>query len=92
VGAATEDAGMKVNPFKGRFTHAIRPDVDEERDRIVRELEATGCADLVDYVAVPGAVQHGRNYSGQKFVTDGRMAVINVRPCNEPAGHKGDAP
>jgi hypothetical protein len=92
VGAATEDAGMKVNPFKGRFTHAIRPDIDEERDRIVQELEASGCADLVDYIAVPGAVQHGRNYSGQKFVTDGRMAVVSVRPCNQPAGPFGDAP
>jgi hypothetical protein len=82
IGAATEDAGMKVNPFKGRFTHAIRPDIDGERDRIVRELEATGCADLVDYVAIPGAVQHGRNYTGQQFVTDGRTVVISVRPCD----------
>lgn len=81
VGAATEDAGMKVNPFKGRFTHAIRPDIDGERDRIVRELEATGCADLVDYVVMPGAVQQGRNYTGQQFVTDGRAVVIGVRPC-----------
>jgi LssY-like putative type I secretion system component LssY len=86
VGGATEDAGMKVNPFKGRFTHAIRPAIDQERDRIVLELEATGCADLVDYVAVPGAVQHGRNSSGQRFVTDGRTAVIRVRPCNQPPG------
>jgi hypothetical protein len=86
VGAATEDAGMKVNPFKGRFTHAIRRDIDGERDRIVRELEASGCADLVDYVTMPGAVQHGRNYTGQRFVTDGRTVVIRVRPCNEPSG------
>ena len=82
IGAATEDAGMKVNPFKGRFTHAIRPDIDGERDRVVQELEATGCADLVDYVAMPGAVKHGRNYTGQQFVTDGRTVVISVRPCS----------
>jgi hypothetical protein len=86
VGAATEDAGMKVNPFRGRFTHAIRPDIDGERDRIVQELEASGCADLVDFVTMPGAVQHGRNYTGQRFVTDGRTVVISVRPCNEPSG------
>jgi LssY C-terminus len=86
VGAATEDAGMKVNPFKGRFTHAIRPNIDEERDRIMRELEATGCADLVDYITTPGAITHGRNYTGQQFVSDGRTVVISVRPCNRPAG------
>lgn len=89
VGAATEDAGMKVNPFKGRFTHAIRPEIDGERDRIVQELEATRCADLVDYVAVPGAIQHGRNSSGQQFVTDGRAAVISVRPCSQPPRYIG---
>jgi hypothetical protein len=86
VGAATEDVGMKVNPFKGRFTHAIRPAIDGERDRVVRELEATGCADLVDYIPMPGAVRHGRNYTGQRFVTDGRTAIIKVRPCNRPPG------
>ena len=75
---------MKVNPFKGRFTHAIRPDIDAERDRIVLDLEATGCADLVDYVTITGAVRKGRNYTGQGFVTDGRTAVINVRPCTQP--------
>jgi len=90
IGAATDDAGMKVNPFKGRFTHAIRPDIDEERDRIVLELEATGCADLVDYASMPGAVQHGRNYTGQRFVTDGRTAVISLRPCHSRYWDLGD--
>jgi hypothetical protein len=50
----------------------------------VLDLEATGCADLVDYVAMKGAVRQGRNYTGQQFVTDGRTAVIRVRPCRQP--------
>jgi len=81
VGAATKDVGVKVNPLKGRFTHRIDPEIDGERDRIVQELEATDCADLVDYAPVPGAATHGRNASGQAFVTDGRAAVIRVRAC-----------
>ena len=40
--------------MKGRFAHRIRPEIDGERDRIVNEREATGCADLVDYVMLPG--------------------------------------
>jgi hypothetical protein len=81
IGAATNDVGVKVNPLKGRFTHRIDPAVDDERDRIVQELEATDCADLIDYTPVPGSTAHGRNASGQAFVTDGRAAVIRVRAC-----------
>jgi hypothetical protein len=81
VGAATHDVGVRMNPFIGRFTHRISRNVDRERDRIVKELEATGCADLVDYVTLPGATTWGRNATGQTFITDGRAAVISVRPC-----------
>ncbi|HXQ28602.1 MAG TPA: LssY C-terminal domain-containing protein [Gemmatimonadales bacterium] len=84
VAAATEDIGIKINPLKGRFTHRIRPDVDEERDRIVQELEATGCAEVVEYIDLPGAVTQGRNYTGQRFVTDGRAAVLGVHSCPAP--------
>jgi hypothetical protein len=86
VGAADQDVGVKFNPFIGRFTHRISPGIDDERDLIVRELEATGCADLLDYVAVPGAVRAGRNASNQSFVTDGRAAVILVRSCARARG------
>ena len=82
VGAANQDIGVKFNPFIGRFTHRIRPEVDDERDRIVVELEATGCADLIDFVPVPGAVTEGRNATGQRFVTDGRAALVLVRACD----------
>ncbi len=84
VAAATEDIGVKVNPFKGRFTHRIKPQVDQERDRIVEDLEATGCARLLDYVDIAGAVTQGRNYTGQRFVTDGRAAVLAIRSCPGP--------
>jgi hypothetical protein len=81
VGAANEDVGVEVNPFKGRFTHRINPAIDVERDRIVKELEATGCGELVRYVDVAGAVTEGRNAKGQRFVTDARSAVILVHTC-----------
>jgi hypothetical protein len=84
VGAANEDVGLKVNPLKGRFTHRISPMLDLERDRIVQELEATGCADLLGYVEMPGAVKEGRNANAQRFTTDGRSAVIAVNRCATP--------
>jgi hypothetical protein len=84
VGAANEDVGVEVNPFKGRFTHRIDPAIDGERDRIVKELEAAGCAELVRYTTVPGAVTAGRNAKGQPFVTDARTAVVLVHSCAAP--------
>jgi len=34
---------------------------------------------------LPGAVTEGRNVSGQKIVSDGRTAVVRLRPCDLPS-------
>jgi hypothetical protein len=86
VGAANEDVGVIFKPWKLEATHRIRPDIDRERDRLVRDLEAGGCAAAVAYVRLPGAVVAGRNAAGQPFVTDARTAVVRVRPCDRTAG------
>jgi hypothetical protein len=82
VGAANEDVGLTVNPLRGRATHRIDPDIDEERDRIVRDLEAGACADLLAYVPVWEGPQELRNAQGQKIVTDGRAPVIRTTRCS----------
>jgi hypothetical protein len=81
AGAATQDIGMLVNPFKRRLTHRIAPALDDERDRIVAALRLEGCADLLGYVRLAGAVERGRNASSQPFFTDGRAAVMRVHDC-----------
>ncbi len=82
VGAADQDVGLVVNPFHRTATHRISPDVDLERDLVVRELEATGCASLLSYLELPDAVRTARNASGQKFVTDGRAAALRLKSCS----------
>jgi hypothetical protein len=81
AGAATQDVGMLVNPFKRRLTHRIAPALDDERDRIIAVLRLDGCADLLGYVRLAGAVQTGRNATSQRFFTDGRTAVMRVHGC-----------
>jgi hypothetical protein len=81
VGAANEDVGLTVNPIHGRATHRIDPDIDEERDRIVRDLEAGACADLIAYVPVWDEPQVFHNAQGQEIVTDGRASVIRTTRC-----------
>jgi LssY C-terminus len=85
VGAANKDVGVIFKPWKPQATHRIDRHIDRERDHIVRDLEASGCGDLVDYVTLPGAITEGRNVSGQKFETDARTAVVRLRPCGPPA-------
>jgi LssY-like putative type I secretion system component LssY len=83
AGAANQDIGLLIKPLR-LPTHRISPDIDTERDFIVRALEASGCADLLDYVTIPDAPESGRNATGQRFRTDGRAAVIRARPCTAP--------
>jgi hypothetical protein len=81
VAAANEDVGLLLNPFHVRATHRISPRVDGERDLIVRELEATGCARLTTYLDPPDAATSGRNAAGQRFRTDGRIATLQLGAC-----------
>jgi hypothetical protein len=85
IGAANKDVGVIFKPWEPQATHRIDSHIDRERDRIVRDLEASGCGDLVDYLALPGAVTAARNVSGQKIVSDGRTAVVRLRPCGSVA-------
>lgn len=86
VGAANKDVGVIFKPWEPQATHRIDPHIDGERDRVVRDLEAGGCGDLVDYITLPGAVTEARNVSGQKIVSDGRTAAVRLRPCTPLAG------
>jgi hypothetical protein len=82
VGAANQDVGLKVNPIHGTATHRVSPQIDRERDFITENLEASGCADLLAYVRLPGAVAGElKNAAHQEMVTDGRAAAIRLRPC-----------
>lgn len=81
VGAGTKDVGLRVRPLRARATHRIDPNVDRERDVITSTLESVGCADLLDYIALPGADTVGHTVDGQRFVTDGRSAVLRLEGC-----------
>lgn len=81
VGAATKDIGVRVNPLHRVATHRIDPDIDSERDLIALTLESGGCANLLDYLRLPGADTVGHTVDGQHFFTDARSAVIRLHSC-----------
>jgi len=80
-GAATYDERVGLSYTTGQVTHHIGPDVDAERDRIAAELSRAGC--VQDVRSIEG-FQHppeGRNGGGDVWRTDGKLAVIALRPC-----------
>jgi hypothetical protein len=80
--AATRDigTGFGLRPFG--FTHRIEVDVDQERDRVLRDLAYTGCVDSVQYVG-RGPLTELPDYR-RGIRSDGRVAVVFLNSCNDP--------
>ena len=80
--AATRDLGTTFSmghPFG--FTHEIQSNVDLERDKVVSDLQLTGCVDSVEYVKrAPAGPVDGR----KGLYTDSRLAIIVLNACNAP--------
>jgi hypothetical protein len=82
--AATQDIGatFSVRPFG--FTHEIENQVDLERDKVVSDLEYTGCVASVTYVRRPDPIrQSGQDYR-RGVSTDARVAVVALNACQQP--------
>ena len=77
LGAATHDVGIKFDADAGSFTHRIDPGIDIERAKLASDLAFAGCSAAPAYVSIDGG-----SHSGEKgIVTDGRVAVLTLRPC-----------
>lgn len=79
AGAATFDQGVGFSHTTGQITHHIAPDVDEERERLLRDLAATG--DLAEVLTIEGfhSIREGKNGGGDRWRTDGNLPVGYLR-------------
>lgn len=76
VAAATHDISITFSQVSKSFTHGIDPNIDNERTKVANDLIFTGTAHgyaLVDRTNMP---KDASNATGDKLVTDGKMAVI----------------
>ena len=82
LGSATFDRGVGVSHRTGQITHHIAPDIDAERDHVIAALTKAG--QLVSWFDVSGVgpTVNGRNGGGDRYFTDGEMAVGVVSPGN----------
>jgi hypothetical protein len=81
--AATRDLATTFSmghPFG--FTHEVQSNVDLERDKVVSDLQLTGCVESVEYLKRAPAA-HGEARRG--VYTDSRLAVITFNSCDTPA-------
>ena len=85
-GAATLDERVGLSYTTGQITHHIGPDVDAERDLILKELQQTGQVQEVLYLKGFHHELEGRNGGGDRWHTDGRLGVaVLVARTNNPA-------
>ncbi|CCV08748.1 conserved exported hypothetical protein [Mesorhizobium metallidurans STM 2683] len=77
LGSASFDRGVGLSHDTGAITHHIGPDIDAERDSLIRDLSAAGMLISTSEIPGIGATRTGRNGGGDPYFTDGK-AVIGV--------------
>ena len=84
-GAASYDERVGLSHTTGQVTHHIGPDVDAERDLIMRELREAGRAEREYFIADFQKERAGRNGGGDPWHTDGRLGVVVLAATGERA-------
>lgn len=75
VATASFDAGVGMGRLFPLPIHHIDPDIDAEREYIVRSLTGTGLVEVTQRVEITGPMT-GKNAAGDRFFTDGVAAVM----------------
>jgi len=87
VSSSTHDTGAVLSiKYKG-FVHHIAPDIDDERSKVIRDLNFAGCVKSLSYVSRSGMSSITQNATGDSMRTDGSIAVIALQDCR-PVNHE----
>ncbi len=86
LGSATYDERVGLSHTTGEVTHHIAPDVDAERDHLLSCWQQTTLLSEWYYVDNFHKVCEGKNGGGDRWYTDGRLAVgvIATQPSAGP--------
>src|SRR5258705_9205232 len=78
LGSATFDNGVTLSRDTGQVTHRIAPNIDEERDRLISDLnDALMVASIYQMKGI-GPTLNGRNGEGDPYYTDGEIWVARL--------------
>lgn len=79
-GSASFDRGVGLSHDTGQITHHIAPDIDAERDSLIRDLTAAGRTESVKAIPGIGFTSAGRNGGGDPYFTDGKVLMAVLVP------------
>lgn len=82
--SATQDTAIDFSFKRMRLMHAIDPNIDNERSKVVNDLIFAGCVDAAELIDRPMVPKETVNGSGQKVSTDGRLLVVELNACRSP--------
>lgn len=80
IGAATFDTSVGLSHTTGQVTHHIDPNIDAERDKLVADAAQIDGV-RIRWVDAFQEAREGRNGSGDRFFTDGRLAQFDFAPA-----------
>ncbi len=81
VSSATHDTGATLSLERHQFVHHITSDIDEERSKVIRDLNVAGCVKAVHLVPRPKMATISQNSTGDLVTTDGALAVVELKEC-----------
>ena len=90
LSSSTHDTSAILSVKYHGFVHHISPNIDDERSKVIRDLNFAGCVSSVSYVARPGISTITQNATGDAIRTDGSIAVVQLKNC-QPVNPELDA-
>ena len=93
LSAATREIEASLSLRKREFVHHVDPNIDSEREMVVRDLRLAGCVDRVHVdrrSRMPHAVV---NATGDDLYTDAAITFVKLKDCENPVfQNNSDAP
>jgi hypothetical protein len=85
LGSITFDRGVGLSHLTGQVTHHIAPDIDAERDGLVRDLKTAKILEAVYQVTGVGPTLFARNGEGDPYWTDGEIHIARITSEAQPS-------
>jgi hypothetical protein len=93
LGAMMRETGAALSVRQHKFIHHIDAQMDDGRAILVRDLRLAGCVAAVYYVQRPRMAHSAMNATGDAMRTDGSLAVVQLKDCENPVFEQAnDAP
>jgi hypothetical protein len=82
--SSTQDTGIGFSRKQKTFIHIIDQHIDNERSKVINDLNFTGCVESIDTIPRPWLPTDAYNSTGDRLLTDREVAVLHISACNDP--------